>query len=934
MFASSKSLRTVLRNSLAALMPTARHGRKLRPRQQSCGIEPMEIRQLLTGDFVFAKEVSGADKVLVLAVAANGDTLVAGENTNLETVFIRRLDAAGNTIWNRALSTPGTPLEPDADSLAVDADGNVYVAGRFFGVMDADPGAGVTELNATTGHGYLLKLNAAGEFQWARQMPCQNDGNTVAITANNDVIVAGEFCGTYTFATFPTEPEVNFGTTTRGFVSTYTSAGTLIPNATGTGTTTRVFGGSSSFRIHELKTDSAGNLHLSGTFSGTADFSPGSPIFNLTSDPEGSAFLMKLTPTGTLAWARAFAKELEPAGIVVNSAGAVFLTGSFSGTEDLDPGPGVTSVTSAGAKDVYVTRLGPTGNLVMHRQIGSSGAAGLHSAEAADIAPDLAGDLYVTGSFRGSVDFNPAPGTAAHTKAIRTSTEGSSPFVLKLSAIGEFRWTQAFVGTESSEALKIAVDAAGLVTTIGKFSGQMDFDGGLPVETRFGNSSSYISRLTPDLLYQTSQPGLDEIVLRRNQDTLQVFHVGLNQVVEEHPISAIRGVKISGQGFQSDTLTINSALGGTFGFAAGIEFNGGPSGGDKLQIVGTTGQSALYRPAASIFVKPEIRIDGLPIFFESTETFLVTGLSSLTVRTPLSADVLSLGASTGINGAAAAQLSGTNGVTTITSVRFHHVPTVVIDAATNDSSSAAGADVVTIHQSALNAAGLKFLTVNTGLGNDQLKVNATSLSLPVAGSLFKYDGGTGTDSVIATGDTNWVLASTTLAAAGGGLLQLTAIENATLTGGASNNTLDAGRFSGAVTLNGLGGNDILRSSSGGGTLNGGDGADELVGGVSSDVLNGGAGIDHFVLRGTNSADDLNLQRTSSGAMFRRRSRSSGVLFETDTITSDRSDRFTISALDGDDLIAVDSLFTQLGTADGGRGADTYLGSTRWTRVSV
>lgn len=312
----------------------------------------------------------------------------------------------------------------------------------------------------------------------------------------------------------------------------------------------------------------------------------------------------------------------------------------------------------------------------------------------------------------------------------------------------------------------------------------------------------------------------------------------------------------------------------------------------------------------------------------------MTGLSSLTVQTPSSADVLNLSASTGRNGAAATQVSGTSGGTTIASVRFHNIPNVVIDAATNDATAAAGADLVTVSQASLAAAGLKTLTVNTGVGNDRLTVNATNLLLPVSRGAFRYDGGTGFDSVDATGDTNWSLTPTSLTAGGGGSLRLTAIENATLTGGASNNSLDASLFGGSVTLNGLGGNDTLRSGSKGGTLNGGDGNDELHGGASHDTLIGGAGIDEFVLRGTSSEDHLILQRTSTtGAQFRRRNRSTGVLLETDTITFDRSDHFTLNALDGDDLIAIDSLFSVLGHVDGGIGTDIFTGPTTWSRIS-
>src|SRR5262249_2475619 len=146
---------------------------------------------------------------------------------------------------------------------------------------------------------------------------------------------------------------------------------------------------------------------------------------------------------------------------------------------------------------------------------------------------------------------------------------------------------------------------------------------------------------------------------------------------------------------------------------------------------------------------------------------------------------------------------------------------------------------------------------------------------------INFNGGTGTDTILASQDANFTLTNTSLTVSPGGVVSLTAVEQANLTGGNSANIMDASAFSaGSVTmdgggqndtliggagndtltgtegsdsLDGRGGNDILHSGNSGGTATGGDGNDILIGGNSKDFLYGQAGDDQ--LFGSNG-DDL------------------------------------------------------------------------------
>ncbi|MDZ7649705.1 MAG: SBBP repeat-containing protein [Cytophagales bacterium] len=94
-------------------------------------------------------------------------------------------------------------------------------------------------------------------------------------------------------------------------------------------------------------------------------------------------------------------------GIAHDDLGNVYVTGRFTGTIDFDPGVGVTNLTSAGALDTYITKVDAAGNLVWARR--GNGANDVYSF---DVAVDEAGNVYVTGAFSGTADFDPGPGTS------------------------------------------------------------------------------------------------------------------------------------------------------------------------------------------------------------------------------------------------------------------------------------------------------------------------------------------------------------------------------------------------------------------------------------------------------------------------------------------------------------------------------------------
>jgi Ca2+-binding RTX toxin-like protein len=130
-----------------------------------------------------------------------------------------------------------------------------------------------------------------------------------------------------------------------------------------------------------------------------------------------------------------------------------------------------------------------------------------------------------------------------------------------------------------------------------------------------------------------------------------------------------------------------------------------------------------------------------------------------------------------------------------------------------------------------------------GLGNDTL-----------TGGLGneKMDGGAGTDKLVESGDVNITLADNGMSGLGFDIFA--GIEVADLTGGDSANVIDAHSFSGAVTISGGLGNDIITGGRGNDFLYGGDGSDTVSGMDGDDYIDAGTGDDK--LYGGTGSDKL------------------------------------------------------------------------------
>ncbi len=373
-------------------------------------------------------------------------------------VFITKTTSDGTLLWAKRIGNTGTDY---GQALAVDENGAVYVTGRFAGTVDFDPNLPVFNLTSSGYDVFLLKLNSSGDFVWAKKMGGSgwDVGNAITVDKDKNVFVTGRFDGTANFNTQLTGSAIaltalgqdvfvvkldqnghtiwakryggnsddwgqgidvdnNGAVYVTGFFREEVAFG-ILPDQTLTSVnnTRDVFllkldnsgevewvkgiVGASDNRGEAVRVDFEGNILMTGRIGGV-DIAFGDDIL-LSPGSNFDAFVAKLSPDGGYTWAKNVAGSGDSFGMALDtdSDGAVYITGSFKGTADLNPGSCDLEFVSAGDKDIFVFKLDTEGFFVWGRQLGGIGEDSGNA-----IAVDFKGSVYTAGYFIGTADFN------------------------------------------------------------------------------------------------------------------------------------------------------------------------------------------------------------------------------------------------------------------------------------------------------------------------------------------------------------------------------------------------------------------------------------------------------------------------------------------------------------------------------------------------
>lgn len=402
--------------------------------------------------------------------SAGGFTLVSAGGYDL---FVAKFNSSGTMQW---LRRGGGQFDDFDHRLAIDASGNVYVTGGFQSVADFNtPSAsGKNELVSAGGLDiFIAKYNSAGALQWLRRGGgAVNDrGNDIAIDGNNNIYIIGSFTGTANFNTpsaFGSNQLISAGTADFDMcVAKYNSAGTLQWIRRGGGTANDVGLG--------IAVDPTGVVYVTGSFAFTANFNTpsasGSNELVSVSNGVSDLFLVKYSTLGTLQWIRRGGGSSFDYGtdVALDATGNVYVTGKFSATANFNTpsAAGSNELVSAGLEDILVVKYSSSGVVQLLRRGGGAGNDIGHG-----IVVDESGNIYVTGEFKQTANFNTPTATGSNEMiAAGTDLASTDMFTAKYNAAGTVQWLQRGGGPSYDHGYGIALGANDNVYVVGTYRG-------------------------------------------------------------------------------------------------------------------------------------------------------------------------------------------------------------------------------------------------------------------------------------------------------------------------------------------------------------------------------------------------------------------------------------------------------------------------------
>jgi len=404
-------------------------------------------------------------------------------------IFVAKYSPAGALQFVFTIGGAGADM-PHTIRLA--PNGDIGLTGYFSGAVDFDPGPGTTILNAGIGrNAFVARYSPSGELRWAVSIgdpetaPDDEDffeeGMDLTFDAAGNTYVCGIFNGTVLLA--PGAPELT-STGIDSYVASYDPEGRLRWGF--------AVGGAGREQAHALKVGTDGMVYVAGFFGGTVDFDPSSGTATATAlGTSWDVFLAKYRASdGAFQWVRSFGgpgnDQVRPGALALGPDGDVWIGGDFTGTTDFDPGPGTANRTSTGLGDCFLARYSPTGDFKSVITFGGTSLDFVHR-----LVVTSANEVYATGSFRTTVDFDPGPATATFTA---TATGGGDAFLVKFDASGALRWARTFGSpAQTADALGLGAGIAlalnGVVIT-GRFTGPVDFDPSPLTRTLIGEGSA------------------------------------------------------------------------------------------------------------------------------------------------------------------------------------------------------------------------------------------------------------------------------------------------------------------------------------------------------------------------------------------------------------------------------------------------------------
>jgi hypothetical protein len=363
-----------------------------------------------------------------------------------------------------------------------DKNGNLYITGMLMDTVDFDFSVNQKSLKLQGQYDMFLgKYDNNGNLLWMNQINSRygTSGVWVDSDKNGKVYTLGFFNDSTDID--PSDQNEFVLPSSRWknnyndlFFATYTSDGKFIDGKK------LITSGGGLGDLHALL-DANLNLYITGsfeTYGNAVDFDPSQGNnTNISATYSNNFFLAKYNSSGNFQWVKTISRTQETnlnsryiESISLDKKGNVYMSGSFYGSLDFDPGA-ATQILSSPAPDkraFFISKYSSDGNYQWTKTIESN------SFSNSNLVFDKENNFYIVGSVSGTTDFDPS--AAVKTEILGTKSAG---YVAKYSENFDLKWYKLFksptTGSTGPGKLTFNNDSTVLNFT-GSTYGTIDYD--------------------------------------------------------------------------------------------------------------------------------------------------------------------------------------------------------------------------------------------------------------------------------------------------------------------------------------------------------------------------------------------------------------------------------------------------------------------------
>ncbi len=322
----------------------------------------------------------------------------------------------------------------NGNAIAVDAHGNSYVTGSFFGKIYF----GTTELTSESRDIFLAKYDAKGKVLWARSAGGSADdfGNAVAIDKDGNCYLAGSFAATMILGKDTLKSHAQHDI----FIAKYSSKGDVL--------WCKSAGGYYEDHAMAISVDKVGNCYAAGYFKDTLWFTPEKMIVGKRIS-YFDMFLSKYDSKGNFLWAKPiggwnYQTQNEGLAITTDPKGITYLVGFYRNDAEFDK----IQLTNKGSYAMFAAKYDADGKPLWV----TTSTNDLSSVVGKGIAIDKKGNSYITGTFTASAGFDTI-------NAVSKNMGYPEMFLAKYNSAGKIIWLRTSQGFGSKSPNAVAVDA-------------------------------------------------------------------------------------------------------------------------------------------------------------------------------------------------------------------------------------------------------------------------------------------------------------------------------------------------------------------------------------------------------------------------------------------------------------------------------------------